>query len=252
MRRRGFTLIELLVVIAIIAILAAILFPVFAQARESARKSSCANNLRQIATGLQMYSADSDERLCPDRINAPAGLNFRYGVWDFLIQPYVKNVGIMVCPSTNPTKPALPDVPCTYGMNYRLTQGDPAVLDDAPSLWFNTINMAELKSPANTIWIVDNARVTNPTAMPLHQEDPTKWKLQAGAWNGSGYTRFPNDPPNQNYVSCCYNGDPWRPAPIHSGGTNCVFVDGHVKFYKTEKLVNPPRGSAECMYDNGP
>jgi prepilin-type N-terminal cleavage/methylation domain-containing protein/prepilin-type processing-associated H-X9-DG protein len=248
-RKKGFTLIELLVVIAIIAILAAILFPVFAQAREKARQASCASNLKQITTGLLMYAQDYDERLCPDRIDYPS---FRDGVWDHLIQPYVKNKGVMTCPSWSLTQPAAPDWALSYGMNYRLTQFSTTVRDDAPILWFGTVNMAALQSPASTLYICDNALVTNAAAQPTHAEDPTKWQLQPGSWNSSGYTRFPQDPPDQGYISCCYNGDPWRPAPIHNGGTNASFVDGHVKFYRTAALVNPPRGSAECLYDNGP
>ncbi len=103
-RQRAFTLIELLVVIAIIAILAAILFPVFAQARESARMTSCLSNMRQIGLALRMYSQDSDE--------AYPNIYQGWGVpnpgsqegWDWrnAIQPYTKNKGIMRCPS-NPT-----------------------------------------------------------------------------------------------------------------------------------------------------
>jgi prepilin-type N-terminal cleavage/methylation domain-containing protein/prepilin-type processing-associated H-X9-DG protein len=264
-RRRAFTLIELLVVIAIIAILAAILFPVFAQAREAARKASCQSNLKQIASGLQMYIQDYDEMLCPDRINGISGAEpeWRTGVWYNLIQPYVKNEGIFKCPSFNAsltpeetafnTANAVPRIyPVTYGMNYRLPQFNPAVLDDAATLWFATTSIAALQSPASTVWVTDNAWVLNPAAQPLHQEDPTRWSLQSGNWNRNGYTRFPQDPPDGGYVGCCYNGDPWRPAPIHQGGTNVAFVDGHVKFYKTDLLVNPPRGSAACLYDNGP
>lgn len=264
MRKRGFTLIELLVVIAIIAILAAILFPVFAQAREAARKASCQSNLKQIGTALLMYSQDYDEMLCPDRTyvnntgNAPDP-QYRLGVWYSMIQPYVKNKGVFKCPSWQPNLSAQEQTwasqgvdqvfPVSYGMNYRLTQFSPAALDDTPSLWFGFVGMAALRAPADTLWVADNARVTNPGAQTLHQEDPTKWTLATGDWNRSGYTRFPQDPPG-NYPY--YNSDPWRPAPIHQGGTNAVFCDGHVKFYKTEKLVNPLRGGPDCLYDNGP
>lgn len=90
-RKNGFTLIELLVVIAIIAILAAILFPVFARAREKARQSSCLSNVKQIALGILMYAQDYDEVLVP---MANPG-----GNWTVLISPYVKNTQIFRCPS---------------------------------------------------------------------------------------------------------------------------------------------------------
>lgn len=101
--RAGFTLIELLVVIAIIAILAAILFPVFAQAREKARQTSCLSNTRQIGTGIMMYVQDYDESYSPGYYyNATTGGNLdASGIhqWSGLIQPYMKNEQIFVCPS---------------------------------------------------------------------------------------------------------------------------------------------------------
>src|ERR687894_511258 len=95
----GFTLIELLVVIAIIAILAAILFPVFAQAREKARQTSCLSNLKQIGTASMMYQQDYDEILLPPRRgNYAGGINGAM-TWDRLMQPYVKNTSLITCPS---------------------------------------------------------------------------------------------------------------------------------------------------------
>ena len=103
---RAFTLIELLVVIAIIAILAAILFPVFAQSREKARQTSCISNMKQIGTGALMYAQDYDERL-PRNWYGNLGMEATTAIGDPLnrykwmdaIQPYVKNTGIFVCPS---------------------------------------------------------------------------------------------------------------------------------------------------------
>jgi len=95
--RKGFTLIELLVVIAIIAILAAILFPVFARAREKARQASCQSNLKQMALGVLMYAQDYDEGL-------PVGVRTTESTpaslwWYDIVQPYVKNQQILACPS---------------------------------------------------------------------------------------------------------------------------------------------------------
>jgi prepilin-type N-terminal cleavage/methylation domain-containing protein len=96
--RRAFTLIELLVVIAIIAILAAILFPVFAQAREAARKSACLSNMKQIGLASNMYATDYDELIVPSNMgNVGATVS-----WPSLLHPYVKNEGIFVCPSGEP------------------------------------------------------------------------------------------------------------------------------------------------------
>src|SRR5262245_25024705 len=94
-RRPGFTLIELLVVIAIIAILAAILFPVFAQAREKARAISCLSNTKQMGLALMQYCQDYDET---NVMNGYAGGGPQ---WPDLLQPYIKNDGILVCPSSN-------------------------------------------------------------------------------------------------------------------------------------------------------
>jgi len=101
--QHGFTLIELLVVIAIIAILAAILFPVFAQAREKARATGCAANVRQLGTAFQMYAQDYDETLPMAGYRGAAGLtqpdNHGAWRWPWLVQPYVKSMQMALCPS---------------------------------------------------------------------------------------------------------------------------------------------------------
>lgn len=97
--KRGFTLIELLVVIAIIAILAAILFPVFARARENARRSSCQSNLKQIGLGIMQYTQDYDE-FYPLGSYATTGGNFS---WRHSIQPYIKSTQLFKCPSNTQT-----------------------------------------------------------------------------------------------------------------------------------------------------
>jgi prepilin-type N-terminal cleavage/methylation domain-containing protein/prepilin-type processing-associated H-X9-DG protein len=102
-RGRGFTLIELLVVIAIIAILAAILFPVFAQAREKARQTTCVSHGKQIGTAIMMYAQDYDERLpqidTATRTTHPVFVQYSWAMWAILIEPYVKNRGVYFCPS---------------------------------------------------------------------------------------------------------------------------------------------------------
>jgi prepilin-type N-terminal cleavage/methylation domain-containing protein len=96
--RRGFTLIELLVVIAIIAILAAILFPVFAQAREKARQTQCLSNARQLALAVQSYLQDHEEAFLPST-NYAVPTNIPERIWTRIIQPYVRDTGIFICPS---------------------------------------------------------------------------------------------------------------------------------------------------------
>ena len=110
MKRTGFTLIELLVVIAIIAILAAILFPVFARAREKARQTSCLSNLKQLGTALQMYTQDYDEMTPPHTDDVPTNpppYDWMYDTFPLRLYPYVKNLNVYQCPSdTGWTKPA--------------------------------------------------------------------------------------------------------------------------------------------------
>ena len=137
LRRQGFTLIELLVVIAIIAILAAILFPVFARARENARRSSCQSNLKNIGMGIIQYTQDSDELYLPEQ-------NSDNKTFVTMLQPYVKSQKLFVCPSAPKQLCQLTDSQDsgtvkdgmwsafgdsgTYGLNPEFAQSEPEAL----------------------------------------------------------------------------------------------------------------------------
>jgi len=128
MKARGFTLIELLVVIAIIAILAAILFPVFAKAREKARQTTCASNLKQIGVALLSYAQDYDE--CWPFHDQPVPPN-TWQPWTLLITPYVKNTGVYSCPNLGKATAGCINIsgdpatvyPYSYALNYNCTVG---------------------------------------------------------------------------------------------------------------------------------
>ncbi len=218
-KRHGFTLIELLVVIAIIAILAAILFPVFARARENARKSNCQSNLKQIGTGLTMYVQDYDE-MTPLTWYAPNN-NARS-----LLDPYLKNTGVWKCPSS------------TQAVGYGMWRD------------FCGVALARIANPSGTISHTDAAAVTAATAT---DPDPTKW-VESGncdwevGFPWSAWTLPPAAPvANGNYTATT---NMRRPMARHSEGTCCAFLDGHVKWFKTQLLLSPLPGAADCQYDN--
>ena len=119
MIRKAFTLIELLVVIAIIAILAAILFPVFAQAKSAAKKTACLSNLKNIATAIYLYTADYEDKMCQtswESVATPQPFNTKpYQIhWTYLMQPYIKSYDIFKCPSDQ--KVVTPKNPCPNGI----------------------------------------------------------------------------------------------------------------------------------------
>ncbi|HIE50480.1 MAG TPA: prepilin-type N-terminal cleavage/methylation domain-containing protein, partial [Armatimonadetes bacterium] len=159
--RRGFTLIELLVVIAIIAILAAILFPVFARAREKSRQASCASNLKQIGLAAMMYVQDYDEVLFPSFTPGPTRVYYWWGSWDGtvlreeegLLYPYLRNAQIKACPSfPNRLRTALGLT--GYGYNYAyLAPFVPPNWEQRP------IALAALQRPAETVLMADAARL---------------------------------------------------------------------------------------------
>jgi prepilin-type N-terminal cleavage/methylation domain-containing protein/prepilin-type processing-associated H-X9-DG protein len=212
-RQHGFTLIELLVVIAIIAILAAILFPVFAQAREKARASSCLSNVKQLATACTMYVQDYDEQMVPTyQYYAGFSGNVNYLRWWYdMIMPYCKSWAVLQCPSGR-------------GHN---TVGQTKIdfVNGVGGVWnsygtcSNTVCVGSFGSakpyagvvePANTIWIGESLR------------GPELW-TRDGLW---GWTCPKNEIPTGR-----------RPASQlvcdrHNGGANYAFVDGHAKWLR--------------------
>ena len=139
---KGFTLIELLVVIAIIAVLASILFPVFARARENARRGSCASNMKQIGLGIAQYSQDYDERMIAGQSGGV--------LWKELLQPYVKSKQVFACPS-NPNRTLMAtDYPVSYGPNCNAHGSNAALgyIDDGP-------NLSLISAPSSAITVLE-------------------------------------------------------------------------------------------------
>jgi len=213
-RKHGFTLIELLVVIAIIAILAAILFPVFARARENARKSSCQSNLKQIGLALAQYAQDNDERLPPyvQVLDECSGIG--RAVWYEMAFPYLKNTQILKCPSDTSTRLAGDPLDrdsgtcrpyrlgVSYGVNANLM---PANTGRA---------MSSFTAPSQTLWAMDSLDGGTLTdgrdlVLPTPADAPTGFDSR------------------------------YRPGYHHFDGANCLFVDGHVKWQAgpDEKLL---------------
>ena len=142
---RGFTLIELLVVIAIIAILAAIIFPVFAKARAKARQAKCLSNLKQIGTALIMYADDNDGYYPRGQFYPFTGTH----LWSHAIEPYTRNTDIFICPSKKGSEQF------SYGYNIsHWGAGD--WLDGMHGIndWY-PVHQSQVRQPAETLWVVD-------------------------------------------------------------------------------------------------
>jgi prepilin-type N-terminal cleavage/methylation domain-containing protein/prepilin-type processing-associated H-X9-DG protein len=174
LKSTGFTLIELLVVIAIIAILAAILFPVFARARENARRASCQSNLKQIGLGIMQYTQDYDESLPRSRnagVTLPANGTIASGTpawvpWQFVIQPYVKSYQLFKCPSSSSsgfTTNSNDLVPRSYQSNGG-NVNDALTLfgGDRPMNEGKTIALAALESPAQLLLVGEHPDRADP------------------------------------------------------------------------------------------
>ncbi len=237
--RDGFTLIELLVVIAIIAILAAILFPVFAQARAKARAISCISNLRQLGTGAAMYSQDYDEKSIPSFIENNAGAEDWKGLWAVTIQPYLKNYAIETCP----------DTVGNWGIGWpeqpNQNQMRSYAINDEMSGWNYAKPLAVYQRPASTVQFSDAIAIYDPpgdawtgmqTAYAKYQKNPDDIK-QFATVPAAAQFRGPR------YMSFAVQNK-WEapvPAARHNAMCNVTFFDGHAKAIKLSQywLTDP-------------
>ena len=198
---KGFTLIELLVVIAIIAILAAILFPVFARARENARRASCQSNLKQIGLGIMQYTQDYDEKMPGERMG---GVH-----WGYVIQPYVKSVQLFKCPSNTstgnvafaPTPTPAQQIPRSY-----LANG----FSDANWVFGGTVNSPMVEDAGVALSAIEETSRVVTIGEHIDRDMPNYW------W-GPADVQFTN----------------------HLGTTNFLFADGHVKAMKPLATLSP-------------
>jgi len=251
--RRAFTLIELLVVIAIIAILAAILFPVFAQAREKARQASCVSNLKQAALGVLQYAQDYDETY-------PLAASWGTWAWDFTwawtSQPYIKSYDVFACPNDSDRVGPGGPAGMSYGANALLDDSFRSVGAMRPGGDWNHEDgtLARVNRPAETILLAER-----------HNEDVKSYRGKVTNINTNG-NGVRGTPP--------FTGQPWmdgwlgptaipngsRPAtaawPTGRNGTvtvkhqemaNFVFCDGHVKAMRPVQTnpQDPSKTSAE-------
>lgn len=214
----GFTLIELLIVIAIIAILAAILFPVFARARENARRASCQSNLKQLALSVMQYTQDYDEY--HKGMDGWQFTNIAPDGWTVAMAPYIKSSAVIVCPSWSP-RPAA-GVP-TYTMNGMLAGAAKA----------SGVRIGAFQSGSGcdgnpcTGQGVPLSAIAFPSQTILMVEDITGskggWLTYVGTGGLYGF-----DASGSNIQ---------QGRQIHLDGMNMSFVDGHVKWYSTAKLL---------------
>ncbi len=237
-RKTGFTLIELLVVIAIISILAAILFPVFARARENARRTSCLSNQKQLGLGMIQYAQDNDEKF-PNLANAGTGQNGFY-TWDDAIEPYVKSKAVYQCPSVSDKNTR------AYSMNWWVAGSAISVWGTAlPS---NTATLASITRAANTVLLIEQSNINevpsssicyNPSGSNAKCYNIRGFQIMSFAHGGVAL-----NPPYGSYNGISRRGAPTAPtggtqeytgvgAGIHINDTfNVLYADGHSKNVK--------------------
>lgn len=259
---KAFTLIELLVVIAIIAILAAILFPVFAQAKESAKKISCLSNQKQFTLGSIMYSGDYDDTLVMGWNSAVPTLRDNGSVyrswqpWTAAIQPYVKNLQIIDCPDYSgeaflnaANKTARHEIYAPFGYNYGYL-GSYSGTDSAGNYVWTPISQTAVNRPANTVAFVENVGENFATAdhqyvwgQPIGPivEPPDAYLSDhvffSSGWGlPDGLTQY-YDFPGYGGVSWRHSGSAFVQGVLPTGGANSSFIDGHAKFYKPGGLA---------------
>ncbi|MEN6644093.1 MAG: DUF1559 domain-containing protein [Armatimonadia bacterium] len=206
--KRGFTLIELLVVIAIIAILAAILFPVFAKAREKARQASCLSNCKQIGVAILSYAQDFDEKLPLTYFyTGAAGSSPLYWPMDVL-QPYIKNRQINFCPSAKWASPYTscrpPELPGPLDGSYAIIFNITSNRGGFASQPLPGSSLGSIPRPAETLILCD---ATSPEIF--------------GAWSGN---------PDPLWFTEVGGGS--RVPKVHNDGANYTFCDGHSKWLK--------------------
>lgn len=241
-RHRAFTLIELLVVISIIAVLAAILFPVFARARENARRTSCLSNLKQIGLGVMMYVQDYDEKYPMRSMGAtatasvsPWGRSSTSRWWMELMDPYVKSKQLFYCPSSFDRDRDYPSA-YNYSANGRIIPQN-----DYPE---EIISMASIISPASTYAITEGGSYQVYPKMAREQYS-SNWVL-AGIGKGGGSC--------DSGVSAIAFQE--CETPRHFDGNNVIFADGHAKWLKVSVMVAESKkctstGARNCGANSG-
>ncbi len=233
-RKQGFTLIELLVVIAIIAILAAILFPVFAKAREKARQITCASNEKQLGLGIIQYVQDNDEK---QPVGESAGVNggYKNGVgWAGQIYPYVKSTGVYACPDDSPSTSNFYKEAISYAINANLN----------PSA--GAISVAQFQSPAKTIELFEVTNVAGDIVNDVANNSGFAFSATGDGNCGMGYVGDASASATHyaQYATGVFGNITQNAtgslfaalAGRHTDGSNFLFADGHVKYQKAAQV----------------